>query len=71
MSGSGATWHENQLIPITRHGKLEDVYWTYSFSPIHDDTAPDGVGGVLVICTDTTQQSCRWNSPQKNCTTVR
>ena len=56
MSGGGGTWHENQLVPITRHGKLEDVYWTYSFSPIDDDTAPDGVGGVLVICTETTQQ---------------
>ena len=56
MSGSGATWHENQLVPITRNGKLENAYWTYSFSPIDDDTAPDGVGGVLVICTETTQQ---------------
>ena len=56
MSGGGATWHENQLVPITRHGKLENAYWTYSFSPIDDDTAPDGVGGVLVICTETTQQ---------------
>lgn len=56
MSGSGATWHENQLVPITRHGKLENVYWTYSFGPIDDDTAPHGVGGVLVICTETTQQ---------------
>ncbi len=54
MDGRGATWHENQLIPITRHGKLEDVYWTYSYSPIDDHTAPGGVGGVLVICTETT-----------------
>ncbi len=30
MSGGGATWHVNHLVPITRHGKLEDVYWTYS-----------------------------------------
>jgi len=51
MSGGGATWHENQLVPIIRHGKLEDVYWTYSFGPIDDPTAPHGVGGVLVVCT--------------------
>lgn len=56
MSGRGATWHENQLVPITRHGKREDVYWTYSFGPIDDDTAPNGVGGVLVVVTETTQQ---------------
>jgi PAS domain S-box-containing protein len=56
MGGGGATWHENQLVPITRHGKREDVYWTYSFSPIDDETAPGGIGGVLVLCSETTQQ---------------
>jgi signal transduction histidine kinase len=55
MSGGGATWHVNALVPITRHGRLEDVYWTYSYSPIDEDTAPSGIGGVLVVCTETTQ----------------
>ncbi|MEO8655350.1 MAG: PAS domain-containing protein, partial [Ramlibacter sp.] len=54
MSGRGATWHENALVPITRHGQREDVYWTYSYSPIDDPASPTGVGGVLVICTETT-----------------
>ena len=54
MTGQGATWHENQLVPITRDGKLEDVYWTYSYSPLDDATAPHGVGGVLVVCSETT-----------------
>ena len=52
MSGGGATWHENQLIPITRDGKLEHGYWTYSYSPLDLD---DGVGGVLVIFRDVTR----------------
>jgi PAS domain S-box-containing protein len=52
MSGGGATWHENQLVPVTRHGRLEQVYWTYSFSPIDED---DGVSGVLVVCRDVTE----------------
>jgi PAS domain S-box-containing protein len=56
MSGLGATWNENHLVPITRNGKREDVYWTYSYGPIDDDTAPNGVGGVLVVCTETTEQ---------------
>jgi PAS domain S-box-containing protein len=56
MSGGGATWHENQLLPITRNGKLEDVYWTYSYGPIDDQDAPNGIGGVLVVVTETTQQ---------------
>src|SRR4030081_2759735 len=52
MSGGGATWHENQLIPVTRHGRLEQVYWTYGYSPIDKD---DGIGGVLVVCRDVTK----------------
>jgi PAS domain S-box-containing protein len=53
MSGGGATWHENQLIPVTRHGKLEQVWWTYGYSPIDE---ADGVGGVLVVCRDVTKE---------------
>jgi PAS domain S-box-containing protein len=52
MSGGGATWHENQLIPVTRHGSLEQVYWTYGYSPIDEG---DNVGGVLVVCRDVTR----------------
>jgi PAS domain S-box-containing protein len=55
MAGGPATWHENALVPITRNGRLEDVYWTYSYSPIDDEDASSGVGGVLVVCTETTQ----------------
>jgi PAS domain S-box-containing protein len=51
MRGGGATWNENQLVPVTRHGRLEQVYWTYGYSPIDED---DGVGGVLVVCRDVT-----------------
>jgi PAS domain S-box-containing protein len=52
MGGGGATWHENQLVPVTRYGRLEQVYWTYGYSPIDDD---GGVGGVLVVCRDVTK----------------
>ena len=54
MAGGPATWHENQLVPITRHGRREDVYWTYSYGPIDDPDATNGIGGVLVVCTETT-----------------
>ncbi|WP_394774224.1 PAS domain S-box protein [Flavobacterium sp.] len=49
-----ATWHENQLLPIYRNGKMEDVYWTFSYSPVNND---DGkIAGVLVICDETTEK---------------
>lgn len=53
MQGKGSTWHEDALVPLTRHGRLEQVYWTYSYGPIDVGGA---VGGVLVVCTDVTQQ---------------
>ncbi len=56
MSGQGATWHEDHLVPVTRHGRREDVWWTYGYSPIDDETRPNGVGGVLVVCNDVTEE---------------
>jgi hypothetical protein len=53
MAGKGATWHEDQLVPVTRHGRREDVWWTYSFGPIDLE---DKVGGVLVVCRDVTSE---------------
>ena len=52
MAGGEATWHEDQLVPIERNGAIENVWWTYSYGPAFDD---DGaVGGVLVVCQETT-----------------
>jgi two-component sensor histidine kinase len=53
MAGHGATWNEDQLVPVTRHGRREDVWWTYSFGPIDFDGK---VGGVLVVCRDVTTE---------------
>ncbi|MEZ5866124.1 MAG: PAS domain-containing protein [Geminicoccaceae bacterium] len=54
MAGGSATWNVNALVPITRNGRREDVYWTYSYGPIDDERAATGVGGILVVCTETT-----------------
>lgn len=52
LAGGEATWHEDALVPIERNGRIEDVWWTYSYGPAFDD---DGhVAGVLVICQETT-----------------
>ncbi|MCK2215781.1 SpoIIE family protein phosphatase [Actinomadura sp. ATCC 31491] len=49
-----ATWSEDLLLPLHRHGYLEETYWTHSYSPLHDD---DGeVGGVFTAVSDTTQR---------------
>ena len=49
-----ATWSEDQLIPIFRNNQLEDVYWTFGYSPIFGDF--DNIEGVLVVCQETTQK---------------
>jgi len=54
--GHRPTWYENQLIPILRHGEVQDAYWSYSFEPIDEETAPNGIGGVLAVFTETTAQ---------------
>lgn len=51
MAGKGSTWHEDQLLPLTRDGKLQDAWWTYSFAPIDLEGE---VGGVLVVSVEMT-----------------
>ena len=47
--------------------ELETAYFTVSYSPVPDDTAPSGVGGVLVTAVETTDRKRteealqRWN----------
>ena len=54
MSRGESSWNINQLVPINRNGRLEEVFWTYSYSPVRDK---DGnVQGTLVVCSETTEQ---------------
>jgi hypothetical protein len=55
MGGRGATWHENQMIPLTRNGRTDQTYWTYSYGPIDEAGVAGGVGGVLAVCAETTK----------------
>lgn len=45
---------EDQLIPISRNGHLEDVYWTFSYTPIIDESGKPA--GVLVTTIETTDK---------------
>jgi PAS domain S-box-containing protein len=49
-----STWSEDQLVPIYRNGKIEDVYWTFSYSPVRGET--DAIEGVFVVCNETTEK---------------
>lgn len=54
LAGGPSTWYENAPVAMQRDGQMVEAYWTYSHSPIYDETAPGGVGGVLALCQDTT-----------------
>lgn len=47
-----ATWSEDLPLVMTRHGYPETTYFTFSYSPIRDETG--GVGGLFCACTETT-----------------
>lgn len=52
MKHGESTWNVDRLVPIYRDGKLENVYWTYSYSPVRDPTGK--IRGTLVTTTETT-----------------
>ncbi|MCF6131839.1 PAS domain-containing protein [Flavobacterium wongokense] len=49
-----ASWFEDLLLPIYRNGKMEDVYWTFSYSPVNDESGKPA--GVFVTCNETTEK---------------
>jgi signal transduction histidine kinase len=51
-NGGESQWYADNLVPIWRNGRIEDVYWSYTYTPVFDEQ--ERVGGVLVVCTETT-----------------
>ncbi|RYZ97787.1 MAG: PAS domain S-box protein [Sphingobacteriaceae bacterium] len=49
-----ACWFEDQYLPIYRNGTMEDIYWTFSYSPVNDETGKPV--GVFVTCNETTEK---------------
>jgi signal transduction histidine kinase len=54
LAGGEASWSEDQLLPIYRNGRMEDVYWTFSYSPVMDESGK--ACAVFVTCSETTQK---------------
>src|SRR3954451_676970 len=52
-----AMFAEDMRLRIRRHGaEMEDAYFTVSYSPVPDETAPTGIGGVLITAVETTKR---------------
>ena len=52
--GGGATWVQDEPVPLLRRGRLEEAYFTFSYSPVRG--ASGEIEGVLDIAMETTQQ---------------
>jgi PAS domain S-box-containing protein len=49
-----ATWSVDRPLTLDRYGFSEQVYFTWSYSPIPNDTG--GIGGVLLVTYETTER---------------
>lgn len=52
MTTGKPAWFEDQPLPIYRNGRMEDGFWTFSYSPAYGDEGY--INGVFVTCTETT-----------------
>ncbi len=57
LTAGEATWRNDQPLPMKRRGFVEDTYWTYSYSPIRDETGT--VAGVFTATSETTDRVLR------------
>ena len=49
-----ATWSENMHLVMERHGYPEETWYTFSYSPVRDETG--AIAGMFCACTETTGQ---------------
>ncbi len=54
LADGEATWSEDQYVPIYREGTLKDAYWTFSFSPVKDES--NKTAGVFLTLIETTEK---------------
>ncbi|MDX2216849.1 MAG: ATP-binding protein [Oculatellaceae cyanobacterium bins.114] len=54
MQTGTATWSEDQLLILHRHGYAEECYFTFSYTPIWE--ASGTVGGIFIAVHETTQK---------------
>ncbi|MBW4477455.1 MAG: response regulator [Tolypothrix brevis GSE-NOS-MK-07-07A] len=54
LTTGNATWSDDQLLLIDRNGYLEECYFTFSYSPIRNETG--GIGGIFTAVTETTER---------------
>ena len=54
--GGPPTWIEDLYLEINRHGFVEETHFTVAYSPVPDESAPRGIGGVLATIHEITEK---------------
>ena len=54
MTRGEATWSDDQMLPLHRYGFTEETYFTFTYSPIRDESG--NVGGVFCAVIETTER---------------
>jgi len=49
-----STWSDDQLLMLDRYGYTEECYFTFSYSPIHDESG--NISGIFCAVTETTEK---------------
>lgn len=56
FKGGPPSWNDDILLEINRHGFTEETHFTIAYSPVPDETASGGIGGVLATVHEITEK---------------
>jgi len=56
FSGGPPTWDDDISLELQRHGFLEESHFVIAYSPVPDEAAPGGIGGVLATVHEITEK---------------
>ena len=54
--GGPATWDEDIMLEIKRYGFIEETHFIIAYSPVPDESAPNGIGGVMATVNEITEK---------------
>jgi PAS domain S-box-containing protein len=56
FQGGSATWMEDFELELERSSFVEEAHFTVAYSPVPDETAPRGIGGVIATVCEITEK---------------
>jgi PAS domain S-box-containing protein len=54
--GGPPTWDDDLLLEMNRYGFTEETHFTIAYSPVPDESVPNGIGGLLATVNEITEK---------------